>query len=290
MGEAAGVAPALWLVDKPAGPTSHDVVAAARRRLPRRTKVGHCGTLDPFATGLLVLAVGRATRLVPYLTALDKTYLATLRTGFTSETGDPEGPVEPAGAPASAGDLSALLPTFLGRTRQRVPAYSAVKVDGERLYRRARRGEAVEAPEREIEIHEIALAEDRGDGVFAVAVRCGKGTYIRQLAADIGEALGCGAYLTELRRTAVGAMSVEDAVAPDEVAAEGGLDPLSGLGHLARRELTEAEARDVAHGRPVPGGGGGGDPVALVRDGRLVAVARPSCGALRPAVVLGDAR
>ena len=284
--------PALWLVDKPAGPTSHDVVAHVRRRLGRGTKVGHSGTLDPFATGLLVILAGRATRLAPFMSVLDKTYLATVRTGFTSVTGDPEGPVEPAGEPASAAAIGAALPGFLGRQPQRVPAYAAVRVDGERMYRRARRGEVVERPQRTVEIHDLRLVDDLGGGVVTVEVRCGAGTYIRQLAADLGERLGCGGYLTALRRTAVGALSVQDAVAPEEVGPGGGLDPAFALAHLPSRVLTADELARALHGRPVPAGADPGEdpgPVALLApDGRLVAVARPGEAGLRPAVVLED--
>lgn len=288
---AVAAAPAVWLVDKPAGPTSHDVVAGVRRRLGRGVKVGHSGTLDPFATGLLVVLVGRATRLAPYLTELDKTYLATLRTGFASATGDPEGPIAPVGSPVTADVVRAALPAFLGRQLQRVPAYAAVKVDGERLYRRTRRGERVERPTREVVIHDLRLVDDRGEGVVTIEVRCGAGTYVRQLAEDIGERLGCGAYLTELRRTAVGDLSVDDAVGPDEVGPAGGLDPLRSLAHLPSRELTADEAAAVCHGRPLGAWAGGDGPVALVREGRLMAVARPGPGgALRPAVVLEDPR
>jgi tRNA pseudouridine55 synthase len=287
---AAAVRPALWLVDKPAGPTSHDVVARIRRRLGRKVKVGHAGTLDPFATGLLVVLVGRATRLAPYVTAHDKSYLATLRTGFISATGDPEGPVEPSGDPATAAAVADVLPSFAGRRLQRVPALAAVRVEGERLYRRAPRGEPAEGPEREIEVHELRLAEDHGDGVVTLAVRCSAGTYVRRLASDIGERLGCGAYLTALRRTAVGRLSVDDAVPPDAVGPVGGLDPSRGLG-MPERVLTDEELADVRHGRPVPAGeaGWGEGPVALLApDGRLVAVARLGGGGLRPAVVLED--
>ncbi len=283
-------AAALWLVDKPAGPTSHDVVARVRRALPRRTKVGHAGTLDPFATGLLVVMVGRATRLAPYLTGLDKTYLATLRTGFTSATGDPEGPIAASGEPAGADEVAAVLPELLGTVTQRVPALSAVRVGGERLYRRARRGEEVEAPEREVTIHALAVVEDHGGGRVTIEVRCGAGTYVRSLAADIGERLGTGAYCEALRRTAVGAMSVEDAVAPDQVGPEGGLDPLRGLAHLPARELAPEEARRLRHGIPVPARGAPADePVALVRDGRLLGVGRAAGDRLRPAVILDAA-
>jgi tRNA pseudouridine55 synthase len=283
--------PALWLVDKPAGPTSHDIVAMARRRLGRKVKVGHCGTLDPFATGLLVVMVGRATRLAPYLSGLDKTYLATVRTGFVSATLDPEGPIEASGTPVSAERIRVVLPTFVGLQTQRVPALSAVRVGGERLYAKTRRGEEVELPAREVAIHSLRLVEDLGDGVVTIEVRCGKGTYIRRLVGDIGERLGCGAYCSALRRTSIGELSVADAVAPEEVAPVGGLDPLRGLGHLAVRRLSEEETARVLHGGRVPDSGVIEDPVALVAEGRLVAVAtHDGTGSLRPSVVLEDPR
>jgi tRNA pseudouridine55 synthase len=285
------LAPALWLVDKPAGPTSHDVVAGVRRRLGRKVKVGHTGTLDPFATGLLVLMIGRATRLAPLLTGLDKTYLATLRTGFTSESGDPEGPVAASGEPAAGEAIAAALPEFVGVQRQRVPALSAVKVGGERLYARTRRGEETELPEREIVVRDLRMVRDLDDGEAVLEVRCSAGTYIRRLASDLGERLGCGAYLTALRRTAVGSMSVDDAVAPDEVAPGGGIAPLAALPHLPRRELDADGALEVAHGRWRGEAAGGAGPVALVRDGRLVAVARPDeGGVLHAGLVLEDPR
>jgi tRNA pseudouridine55 synthase len=284
-------APALWLVDKPPGPTSHDIVASARRGLGRRAKVGHCGTLDPFATGLLVLMVGRATRLAPYLSGLDKTYLATVQTGRVSATLDPEGPIEDAGPPAAAAEVDALLGDLVGAQRQRVPALSAVHVEGERLYRRARRGEQVELPEREIAIHGLRLVEDLGEGRTVIEVRCGSGTYVRRLAGDIGERLGCGAYCTALRRTRVGALSVDDAVPVEEVAPEGGLNPMLGLGHLAVRELSPEEAVSVRHGGAVEGAAADAEPVALVSAGRLVAIATGGArGGLRPSVVLEDPR
>lgn len=278
----------MWPVDKPAGPTSHDVVATVRRRLPRRVKVGHSGTLDPFATGLLLVMVGRATRLSPYLTGLDKTYLADVRTGFTSASGDPEGPIAPSGPPADAGAVAAVLPGFVGTVRQRVPALSAVRVDGERLYERTRRGDVVDdLPEREVVVHGLRLLEDLGGGEVRIEVRCGSGTYVRSLVADIGAALGAGAYCTALRRTAIGTLGVEGAVAPEDVTADGGPDPLTALGHLPRRDLTPAEAREVLHGRPVPAGGEPEGDVALAAGGRLLAVARRAGDVLRPAVVLG---
>jgi tRNA pseudouridine55 synthase len=283
-------APAVWRVDKPAGPTSHDVVAAIRRTLGRRVKVGHAGTLDPFATGLLVVLVGRATRLAPYLVALDKSYVADVALGAVSESGDPEGPISPGGPIPSRERVASALPEFVGEVRQRVPALAAVKVGGERMYRRARRGEDVERPERAVTIHSLELAGyDAGSGTARLRVRCGSGTYVRQLAVDLGERLGCGGYCAALRRTAVGHLRVEDAVPPEAVGPSGGLDPLAALAHLPRRDLAPDEARAAAHGRPVAGEEAlSGGPVVLASEGRLLAVARPAEGGLlRPEVVLG---
>jgi tRNA pseudouridine55 synthase len=285
MGGAGAAHAAVWLVDKPAGPTSHAVVAQVRRALGPGVKAGHAGTLDPFATGLLVVPVGRATRLVPYLADLDKTYEATVRLGWTSATGDPEGPVARAGPPPEREEVEAALAGFVGPGVQRVPELAAVKVGGVPLHRRVRRGERIERPERRIVVHGIDLLEHRADGRIRVRVRCGKGTYIRQLAVDIGDRLGCGGYCAALRRTAVGALRVEDASAPGGVRTGEALSPLEALAHLPVRELDDAEAAGVAHGRPVAGDAEG--PVALVAGGRLAAVAEPDgAGTLRPRVVL----
>jgi tRNA pseudouridine55 synthase len=278
----------VWLVDKPAGPTSHDVVAAIRRRLGRGVKVGHAGTLDPFATGLLVVLTGRATRLAPFLTALDKTYVATVRLGATSATGDPEGPVTASGTPPPAERVGEVLATFVGRQRQRAPAFSAVKVDGERLYRRARRGEDVQPPEREVTIHGIdLLGYDRSTGRLRVEVRCGTGTYIRQLAVDIGDRLGCGGYCEELRRTAVGTMMIADAVAVEDVDPGPGIGIRTALSGMPERELDSGGSLAVRHGRSVPGVAAG--PVLLVREGHVLAVAEPGApGMLHPSLVLAE--
>ncbi|MFP5450447.1 MAG: tRNA pseudouridine(55) synthase TruB [Thermoleophilia bacterium] len=285
---AADTRPALWLVDKPAGPTSHDIVARVRRRLGRGVKVGHAGTLDPFATGLLVVLSGRATRLAAHMTGLDKRYLVTMRTGYTSATGDPEGPVEMSGAPAGGDAIAGALEGFRGRQRQRVPAYAAVKVDGERMYARARRGEEVEAPEREIVIHALDLLEDLGDGSAALAVHCSKGTYIRRLVMDIGAALGCGAYCTALRRTHVGSLSVDDAVAPGDIRPGEGRDPAEGLTDLPRLAVTPDEAVELGHGRPIRRPDEG--EVVLLCEGRLIALGRGGGdGWVRPHLVLRPA-
>lgn len=278
----------VWLVDKPAGPTSHDIVARIRHALGRRTRVGHAGTLDPFATGLLIVLVGRATRLVPYLTGLDKTYLARIRLGATSASGDTEGPITLTGGRVPGRvEVDWAVARIMGPQRQRVPALAAVKVGGEALYARTRRGEHVERPERDIVIHTArVVADDLDGGTVDLEIRCSKGTYIRQIAADLGDALGCGGYCETLRRTAVGSLSLAAAVAPEAVAAAGGIDPRVALADaLEEWALTPAEAIDVGHGRPVAGRPGG--PVMLVADNRLVAIAEPGDDAtLRPKVVL----
>lgn len=281
-----------WLVDKPAGPTSHDVVAAVRRRLPRRTRVGHAGTLDPFATGLLVILAGRATRLAGFLSDLPKSYRAVVRLGERSVTGDPEGPITPGGPVPGRAAVEAALSAMTGDVRQRVPAHSAVRVGGERLYRLARRGETVEAPVRDIHIHRLELVDFSPEAREAVIdATVSKGTYLRQIAVDLGEALGCGGYCRALRRTAVGGLPVDDAVGADEAGLVPGRPLTELLGHLPVRRLTGDEARRVQHGMAISGDHttGDGAAVALVDADGLAAVARADGGTLRPVVVLAGA-
>ncbi len=187
----------LLLYDKPAGVTSHDVVAQVRRE--RGAKAGHAGTLDPFATGLLLILLGRATRLQQFLVGLPKTYLATARLGWRSSTGDPDGELTETGrAPSSLG-----LPT--GTVRQRVPMTSAVRVGGERLYKKAHRGEVVETPERDVQVHRAELLT--GDTMRAhYEIECSAGTYVRTLVETLDDA-----YCEALRRTAIGPFRVEEA-------------------------------------------------------------------------------
>ena len=277
----------IWLVDKPAGPTSHDVVAGIRKQVGRGVRVGHSGTLDPFATGLLVVLIGKATRLVQFVTSLDKTYRARVRLGATSQTGDPEGPITPTGAPLpDLAEVRRAIEDLPGEHRQVVPALAAVKVDGEALYRRTRRGEEVALPERDITItHAQLVGEDLRDGWIDVEVTCSKGTYIRQLATDLGGALGCGGYCEQLRRLSVGTLHVDMAVAPDRVRAFGGIDPRSALAPMPARLLSDAEIVEVGHGRLVSGEADG--PVMLITDDALVAIAYPrEDGLLRPRIVL----
>lgn len=253
------------LVDKPAGKTSHDVVAAVRRGLPNR-RVGHAGTLDPFATGLLLVLVGRATRAQRFFMALPKTYLATARFGAVSTTGDPEGEVTETGV-VPAGPLA--LPT--GEVRQRPPAHSAVKVGGERAYRKARRGEDVETPERVVTVHRFDLVSREVERA-RFEIECSSGTYVRSLVADLGDA-----YCEALRRTAIGPFRVRDADGTTIV-------PLNeALGFLPEHRLEGEPARWAVHGRAVPGEAEG--PVRLVDGDGLIAIAEPrDGGVLKPVV------
>jgi tRNA pseudouridine55 synthase len=188
---------AVLLEDKPAGLTSHDVVAAVRRQ--RRCKAGHAGTLDPFATGLLLVMLDGATRLQRFLVGLPKTYLATARLGWRSSTGDPDGEL------VQTGEVPSSLELPTGTVRQRVPMTSAVRVDGERLYRKAHRGEVVETPLRDVEVHRAELLSS--DGEFAhYEIVCSAGTYVRTLLETLGDA-----YCSDLRRTRIGPFAVEDA-------------------------------------------------------------------------------
>jgi tRNA pseudouridine55 synthase len=193
----AGDAGTVLLYDKPAGITSHDVVAQVRRE--RGVKTGHAGTLDPFATGLLLVLLGRATRLQRFLVGLPKTYLATARLGWRSSTGDSDGELTETGCVPSSLEL----PT--GTVRQRVPMTSAVRVGGERLYKKAHRGEVVETPERDVEVHRAQLLSS--DGEYAhYEIECSAGTYVRTLVETLGDA-----YCSDLRRSAIGPFRIEDA-------------------------------------------------------------------------------
>jgi tRNA pseudouridine55 synthase len=253
------------LVDKPAGKTSHDVVAAVRRQ--RGGKVGHAGTLDPFATGLLIVLVGRATRAQRFFMDLPKTYRAVARLGAVSSTGDPEGEIVETGVvPPEPLHLP------VGEVRQRPPAHSAVKVGGERAYRRARRGEAVETPERTVTVYRFDLLAREGDRA-ELEIECSSGTYVRSLIADLGDA-----YCAELRRTAIGPFRVQDAD-PDR------LVPLAdALAFLPEHRLEGDDARRAVHGVAVPGGVAG-PHVRLTDAEGLIAVAEPRPdGTLKPVV------
>ena len=271
----------VLLVAKPAGITSHDVVESVRRA--RGAKVGHAGTLDPFATGLLVVLVGKATRLQRYLVGLPKAYRATARLGATSDTGDRDGKIEETGGSASEAAVRDALARLTGEIDQRVPAYSAVKVEGERLYRKARRGEAVDTPVRRVRVDRLDLMRfDRESGEAVLDVECSSGTYVRRLVMDLGELCGSGAYCTALERTAVGPFRLEDAD-PDRL-----LPIAAAVSFLPARGLSEVEAGDVRHGRRIADGEGAeGEPVRLMHEGLLVAIAERRGGELKPATVVG---
>jgi tRNA pseudouridine55 synthase len=277
--------PALGLlVDKPAGVTSHDVVAQIRRE--RGGKVGHAGTLDPFATGLLVVLLGRVTRLQRYLMELSKTYLATARLGWRSTTGDPNGELTETGRVPEGLEL----PT--GEIEQRVPMTSAVKVAGERLYRKAHRGEAVETPTRRVTVHRAELlASDAQRARFEI--ECSSGTYVRTLIETLEDA-----YCESLRRTAIGHLRV-----PENGSEEVAVEQL--VSFLPERSLDAADAERVAHGVAVRGGAGGvrgnletvlgfpsttpgatPDRIRLTHEGRVIAIARVEAETLKPEVVL----
>lgn len=210
----ADAAGAVLLLDKPAGKTSHDVVAAVRRE--RGLKAGHAGTLDPFATGLLLVLLGRATRLQRFLVGLPKTYLATARLGWTSNSGDPDGELTETGTIPESLEL----PT--GTVRQRVPMTSAVRVGGERLYKKAHRGETVTTPVRDVEVHRAELLAG-GDGYAHYEIECSAGTYVRTLIETLADA-----YCSDLRRVAVGPFRVEDAGREVPVAEVAALVPAVG--------------------------------------------------------------
>jgi tRNA pseudouridine55 synthase len=256
--------------------------------------VGHAGTIDPFATGLLALLVGRATRLAPYLVGLDKRYRATVKLGIRSDTGDPEGMLEPGDGPLpDAAALAAACAALVGTISQVPPATSAIKVGGQRAYALARAGHDVEMVAREVVVHALdVVSYDAASGVAVLDIHCSKGTYVRALARDLGDTLGCGAHCAELRRLSIGHLRVADAGSLDDVAA----DPLAGpwrvrcsdaLAHLPTRELEPAERAALLHGRAIAGRGEDG-PLRCLAEGRLVCIAGPRGDELRPLVVVDE--
>jgi tRNA pseudouridine55 synthase len=207
------------LLDKPSGLTSARAVARVKRLLPKGTRIGHTGTLDPLASGLLVLLVGRATRLSRYVTGLDKAYTATARFGAVSDTLDADGRITPLeGAPMPEEDaMHAATKRFTGDLLQTPPMASAVKVKGERLYKAHRRGAHVERESRPVKVHALKLLALGPEDTATFAVSCSSGTYVRALLSDLADSLGTGAYLTALRRTRVGRLNVQNASSPEEL-------------------------------------------------------------------------
>lgn len=284
----------VLLVDKPEGLTSFDVVRKARRGVGAR--VGHAGTLDPFASGLLVVLIGGATRVSSVIMGLPKEYEFTAQFGAVSTTGDPEGEIEETGGTVTASEVVRVLDDFRGRIRQRVPLASAVKVGGERLYKKARRGEKVETPEREVVIYDLVMTGfDAGKQRASFIVLVSSGTYVRSLAEQIGQALGVGAYAWDLRRTRVGIFSVVDALSVSELSperyAQGGRGVLSleqALSFLPSYEVGPEGERRAANGSDLPGGLPGRFRVRGARG--LIAIYQGDGRVSRPLVVFPQAR
>ena len=283
------------VIYKPEAMTSHDVVARVRRAAGLR-RVGHAGTLDPFATGVLVVCIGRATRLMQFLVGLDKEYIATVRLGYATDTQDLTGkqitPLQ-SSKNVSLDNVKSVLEEFAGPQSQMPPMFSAKKIDGERLYRAAREGRTVERKAAPITVYSIGLedapcANEDGTCDFTIRVRCSSGTYVRTLAHDIGARLGVGAHLSALRRTAVGHFNLERALTLDELERKGRegeieaalMSPADTLAHLPLARLNQSEALRVVNGREIHARGEGIDlsktgptPVRLVDEkGALVAV------------------
>jgi tRNA pseudouridine55 synthase len=279
-------------IDKPEGPSSHDMVAAARRGLGIR-RVGHTGTLDPFATGLLLLCIGPATRLAEYLADLPKRYEATARLGVRTDTLDLTGHVtaeHPLPPDLSPEQVREAFEGQVGRRLQVPPAFSAKKLGGRRAYELARRGETVEPAAVEVEVMALRVLGLEGPDV-RFDVTCSSGTYIRAIARDAGDALSVGAHLTALRRTRIGRFSVTEALSPDrlgdpEAVARALVPPLDALAHLPLVPLDEVAAAAVRHGQAIPAPGAPIGTVALALHGTLLAMAESDGQRIRPRKVL----
>jgi tRNA pseudouridine55 synthase len=282
----------LLIVDKPSGLTSHDVVARVRRLVGTR-RVGHAGTLDPMATGVLVVGVERATRLLGHLALTEKAYLATIRLGQATDTGDAEGAMV-ASAPVSVLNIEAVTAgaaALTGEILQVPPAVSAIKVGGKRSYKLARAGAAPVLAPRPVTVRSFLVLAARPVGEVLdvdVSVTCSSGTYVRALARDLGDRLGVGGHLTMLRRTRVGPYGLDAARGLDEVAADPSVVPLAEAAAAAFPcwRLTEAEAQVVSHGGRLAGGGRGEGPVAVFGpDGEFLALVEEKAGHYRPLAV-----
>ncbi|MEO6204362.1 MAG: tRNA pseudouridine(55) synthase TruB [Mycobacteriales bacterium] len=279
----------LLVVDKEGGWTSHDVVAKARRLAGTR-KVGHAGTLDPMATGVLVLWIGRATRLLGHLALTEKTYEATIRLGVTTVTDDAEGDVLETRDASGVGDLSEYLAALTGEVDQVPSSVSAIKVDGQRSYARVRAGEEVVLKSRRVTVSELTLLERRGDDLD-VRVTCSSGTYIRAIARDLGAALGVGGHLTALRRTRVGPFDLSRAHTLGQLAESLEVIALddAAAASFARRDLNAAEAIDLSYGKKLSATGLEGCIGAFDPDGHCIALVEDCDGAARATVVFRPA-
>lgn len=279
----------LLLVDKPAGMTSHDVVAIARRALGER-RIGHAGTLDPFATGLLVLLAGRMTRLLPYLDGEPKVYEARIQFGAETDTDDGTGRVVREAPPPIRAHVDRAIAALTGPLDQEPPAYSAKQVSGQRAYDAARRGTPVKLPAARVTVHSWHV-RGRTNDTIDVTITCSGGTYVRALARDLGRQSGSAAHLTTLRRIRSGPFQVADACALDALR-DGrcaALPPLRGLSSLALEQLDAPAADRAARGNPVDATVAGDRAALLGPDGELVAVAERDGTRWQPRTVLRDA-
>lgn len=278
----------LIIVDKPADWTSHDVVGKMRRIAGTR-RVGHAGTLDPMATGVLVIGVEKATRLLGHLALTEKVYEATIRLGVTTNTDDAEGEVT-AITPTDGVTAEAVrkgIQALTGRIMQIPPQVSAIKVNGERAYKRARAGEEVELAARPVTVHDFDVTSIDGPEVKAT-IRCSSGTYIRALARDLGAALGVGGHLTYLRRTRVGPYDLSLARTIEELAGECVVLPIGEAVTAAfpRRDVTEDEARVISHGGRLPSAGLGKGPIGVFGpEGELLALVEEQGRLAKPLAV-----
>ncbi|WP_268793740.1 tRNA pseudouridine(55) synthase TruB [Mycolicibacterium wolinskyi] len=288
--------PGLVIVDKPAGMTSHDVVGRCRRLFGTR-KVGHAGTLDPMATGVLVIGIERATKILGLLTATDKSYAATIRFGRTTTTEDAEGEVveDVSAAAVTDAQIESAVAALRGDIAQVPSAVSAIKVGGQRAYKLAREGQAVELAARPVRIDRFEVLAVRREGEFVdvdVEVDCSSGTYIRALARDAGAALGVGGHLTALRRTKVGRYGLDEARTLDGLAEQArlsySLDEACLLG-FPRRDLTADEAEDTRHGRALKPAGIDGVYAATAPDGQVIALLQDGSARTKNVVVLRPA-
>ena len=283
-------------LDKPVGPTSHDMVGLVRRLTGMR-RIGHAGTLDPLASGVLPVLVGGATRLSQELTGGRKGYEAVVRLGFRSRTDDGEGPIERGTPPPEVDAVREALTAFVGTFAQRPPAFSARKQEGQTAHRAARRGSALELDARDVTVHELRLLDaTTGDGWLDIHLdlETGPGTYVRSIARDLGERLGCGGYLHALRRTRAAGLAASDALTPAQLEAMSGagrlgeaLIPVERLLDLPQVTLDGEQARRFVHGRDLPWPGDG--RVLVLAGSGLLGVGSLDAGMLRPRKVLVDA-
>ncbi|MEX0710576.1 MAG: tRNA pseudouridine(55) synthase TruB [Chloroflexota bacterium] len=283
-------------LDKPVGPTSHDMVDLVRRLTAMR-RIGHAGTLDPLASGVLPILIGSATRFSDDLTGGSKRYDAVIRLGIRSETDDAQGPLEQGTPPPEVGAVAAALGSLVGTFEQRPPAFSARKVGGVVAHRAARSGRAIEAPSRRVRVDSIDITgSEAGDGWLDVRcdILCGPGTYIRSIARDVGDRLGCGGHLHRLRRTVAAGLRVEDGFSPDrlqELASAGRLDqailPIAPLLRLPHLQLGDEEARRFAHGAAIPSRAASGRHVVFNAES-LLGIGVVHDGSLEPRTVVAS--